>query len=127
MLPGDRLVCAFAHPQQVGAEFTSWPLHVTIVPWFRNDVASEVLAADFSDHIAEKPFLVVMGEKAKLGHGRRGNWVQQPSPFTDIEPRIRKVLKSYESWLVDETTKQKRPYRPHITAALKIQLPVGTF
>ena len=116
MRPGDRLVCAFVDSIHVGHEFTTWPLHVTIVPWFRNEIASEELAADINDYMDTTVFHVEMGEEAKLGHGKVGNWVQQPTPFTDIEPRVRAALKNHGSWLVDETTQKQRPYKPHVTA-----------
>jgi len=45
MLPGDRLICAFVSERKVGATFRLWPLHVTIVPWFRLNAATRLVVA----------------------------------------------------------------------------------
>jgi 2'-5' RNA ligase len=118
MLPGDRLVCAFVEPLEAGSRFAVWPLHLTIVPWFRlalnsNDVLTGLQTTTRGVH----PFMVVMAGDAHFG--RRGrklvSLVALPSPVTSAEQAVRTFLKSHGAWLVDETTEQRQPYRPHVT------------
>lgn len=127
MLPGDRLICAFAKPQ-AEAKFKAWPLHVTIVPWFRLAAPSLELAAEIEAVLAgTAAFEVIMAEETKLGHkkGKIGNWIAEPTQFMDIESRLRAVLKSHNAWLVDETTRQQRPFRAHVTAQAAERLQAG--
>jgi 2'-5' RNA ligase len=117
MRPGDRLICAFIDQLPAGAEFKDWPLHVTVVPWFRIEASADKLAEDIKASLAGlSSFEVRMGRKATFGNHKTVNLVQQPSPFDDIEASVRMVLKRQDAWLADETTKQRRPYKPHVTA-----------
>jgi 2'-5' RNA ligase len=116
MLPGDRLVCALVGNFKVGDEFTRWPLHVTIVPWFRLDDLSEQIAEGLTKALTTiKPFEVVIGESALFGPRKRPAHVLKRSDLTEVEKRVRKYFHQKRAWLVDETTKKKYNFRPHIT------------
>ncbi|HSX16397.1 MAG TPA: hypothetical protein VLF40_06405 [Candidatus Saccharimonadales bacterium] len=41
--------------------------------------------------------------------------LQTPTPFTEVEQRVRSYLHKKRAWLVDETTKKRYEFRPHIT------------
>lgn len=118
MLPGDRLVCAFVEPVEVNEGFKDWPLHVTIVPWFRLEESSAVLADDFKTVLAGiGAFDARVADSAAFGHrGRKlASLLQDPAPFIQIEKLVRAALRQKHAWLVDETTKRQRQYRPHVT------------
>lgn len=118
MLPGDRLVCALVEPQTVGMQFKTWLLHVTIVPWFRVDSASGVVAEGLSRALRSvRPFEATAGEDALLGphKDRTVSLVRQPTPFTQIEAKVRTYLHKKRAWLADETTKKHYEFRPHVT------------
>jgi 2'-5' RNA ligase len=126
MKPGDRLVCALVEPLPLGASFKDWPLHITIVPWFRTDVPSDSLASEMSAALKDiDPFEVVMDGTAKFGRGKTVNLAQLPTPLTEVETRVRQILKLHQAWLVDETTKHQRPFRPHVTAQKSVRLQEG--
>ena len=117
MRPGDRLVCAFVDQLDKDDQFIDWPLHVTIVPWFRIDISSDKLAGELADSLCDfKSFQVVIGDETKFGHDKTVNLVAQPTPLLEIEERVRTAIKRHAAWLVDETTKRQREYRPHVTA-----------
>jgi 2'-5' RNA ligase len=117
MQPGDRLVCAFVQPLQAGDTFKQWPLHVTVVPWFRSDLSSDDLAGRLEGQLQDsEPFEVVMDGEVHFGRNKLVNLVVQPTPFTKIEEQVRGVIKSHGAWIVDESTKAKRAFRPHVTA-----------
>jgi hypothetical protein len=101
MLPGDRLIVAFLEEHTEGHTFEDWPLHITIVPWFRNEVPTEdisIEAANFGRN----------GQKAV-------ELVRTPTPLMAIERLVRRYLHRQGSWIVDETTRVQRSFRPHIT------------
>jgi 2'-5' RNA ligase len=126
MQPGDRLVCAFVNKLSVGAEFKQWPLHVTVVPWFRTEVSTDVLSKEINKVLSDiNPFEVRIDHEAVFGRDKTVNLIQQPTPFNDIEAAIRSLLKKRGVWLVDETTKKKRSYQPHVTAQKELRLHEG--
>lgn len=118
MLPDDRLVCAFVRPRAVGDTFRTWPLHVTIVPWFRLPVVTDRLVDGLAE--AMKPisaFTSTAVAETMLGprHNRPALLLAEPTPFRDIEERVRTYFHKKRAWLVDETTKKPRSFRPHVT------------
>jgi hypothetical protein len=117
MLPGDRLICAFVDPVSVGKTFSNWLLHVTIVPWFRLDDSSDQIARGLQTALSPIPqFQVKVGEEVRLGPKKnRPAHLVEEGLFPDIEKRIRNYLHKKQAWLVDETTKRKQQFRPHVT------------
>jgi 2'-5' RNA ligase len=115
MQPGDRLICAFVDRLPAGSEFKQWPLHVTIVPWFR--VGAEELAAELKAALAGiRAFEARVGRETTMGKDKMVNLILPAEQFEDIEFSVRSTLKRHDAWLVDETTKQKRSFKPHVTA-----------
>jgi hypothetical protein len=105
-------------PIAVGDTFPRWPLHVTVVPWFRLN--------DQTDHIVEGlteslqpivPFTATSEMQSMLGprRNRPAMLLRKPTPFQVIEQRVRTYFHKKRAWLVDETTKVRQVYRPHVT------------
>lgn len=118
MQPGDRLVCALVEPLNVGDQFSEWPLHVTVVPWFRTEIASDILANELQSSLADMTeFEASVYGAAQFGRkkDKTVHLVTKPTPFFDIEKRTRSLLKRHSAWLVDESTRTKRQFRPHVT------------
>lgn len=118
MKPGDRLVCALVDPIEVGTTFQEWPLHVTIVPWFRLDMPSDRMASMLASNLAQiHSFDVRLDGTDHFGKARKKlvHLVAAPSPLWDIEYIVRALLHRQRAWIADETTKSKRSYLPHIT------------
>jgi 2'-5' RNA ligase len=123
MKPGDRLVCAFVEKFDPGYEFKEWPLHVTIVPWFRIEATSRELTRQFEQVITPMAsFEIVIDGTARFGRNKLVNLVLEPSPLTEVEKRVRGVLKERQAWLVDETTKRHHAFRPHVTTQKSARL-----
>jgi 2'-5' RNA ligase len=126
MKPGDRLVCVFVGKPAAGFEFKDWPLHVTIVPWFRTEVVSSELAREINEKLSDiEPFKAQANGAAKFGRNKSVRLIKQPTPFMEVEPRVRQVLKQHQAWLVDETTKKYRSYKPHVTEQKNARLNEG--
>lgn len=118
MLPGDRLICAFLEGRTTGDIFTDWPLHITIIPWFRTDVSADDLTKEITDMLSGvAPFDMHIDGEAGFGYkGRKQvDLIALPSSLEAIERKCREILRGHDAWLVDETTKQRRPFRPHVT------------
>lgn len=93
-------------------------MHVTIVPWFRLGDGSEQVAAGLAEACAAiRPFEAKTGEEVMLGpkKNRPARLLELPTPFTEIEQKVRAYLHKKRAWLVDETTKRRHEFRPHVT------------
>lgn len=116
---GDRLVCVLPTVLPVGSSFSIWPLHVTIVPWFRSPQSAVSLLSGLGKAlVATKSFEVQMGESGvKFGHqkGKLATLVQLPTQLISVERLVRNFLHDQQAWVVDESTKQQFVYRPHVT------------
>lgn len=128
MNPGDRLVVVFIEPATVGDTFKQWTLHVTIVPWFRTEATTEELAHEWATKLTgTAPFEVSLG--GEEGFGFKGkklvNLIEGPSPLFGIHDIVRRSLKGRHAWMVDETTKKRRPFRPHVTHQGTLRLQEG--
>lgn len=127
MIPGDRLYCALVESLKVGDTFTNWPLHVTLVPWFRTDISSARLSSDIQRRLqAIKPFTVSVAGEERFGAKRRTvNLVAEPTLLVDIEHIARGQLYELGAWIVDETTEVRQAFRPHVTEQAATRLHAG--
>src|SRR5690348_4767850 len=118
MVPGDRLVCVLLQPLEPGTAFHRWPLHITIVPWFRSTADTKALTESLRDALQSRAaFTIAANGAARFGRGgaKHVRLVKLPSPLMDIERVVRDLLHNRQAWLVDETTRVRREYKPHVT------------
>lgn len=118
MLPGDRIICAFVYELPEGAKFKDWPIHITLVPWFRLDVASPLLAEQMQKYyIDRKAFRIEVLEEAKFGYKKQKvvNLVASPE-LIKLEDQTRRLLHYKKAWIVDEADRTRLGFRPHVTA-----------
>lgn len=54
-------------PAEVGMQFTRWPLHMTIVPWFTAENLNDVENAISPTVARHEPFALKVGERAYYG------------------------------------------------------------
>lgn len=128
MTEGDRLICAFVEKPELHQQFAKWLLHVTVVPWFRLPDSSETIARGLAEALSTITSFEAVGDgEAQLGphHDRPARWLAQPTPFMEIEQKVRTYLHKKRAWLVDETTKEKHDYHPHVTAQKDVGLGEG--
>lgn len=128
MLPKDRLVCALVEDKPINAKFEDWPLHVTILPWFRSKQTSPNLISGLEKELSDiKPFESVVGASDKFGYRKDKlvNLIELPSIFLNVEKVVRQFIKKEASWLVDESTRKRHEYRPHVTIQKTTHLSEG--
>lgn len=118
MIPGDRLLCALIEPFETGDRFKTWPLHVTIIPWFRLADAPEAIAVGLQKALsAIHPFEAAAQGSALFGPRKRYvALLKEPTTLTEVECKARTYLHKKRAWLVDETTTKRYEFRPHVTA-----------
>jgi len=117
MHPGDRLICLFIEPVSVNEQFRDWPLHVIIVPWFKANEASNGLVKGLGKALKNfGPLRVTVDKEARFGY-RKSKPVNLllSSKLEDIEKKTRSLLHLTGAKIIDETTKIKRSFRPHVT------------
>jgi 2'-5' RNA ligase len=117
MRPGDRLVCSFVNNQERLSTFKDWPLHITIVPWFRIELDSSTFASTLSRcYIGSEPFTILVQEEATFGYKKHKtvNLVSAPRLFR-LEGQTRRFLHTHHAWIVDEADHTRRFFRPHVT------------
>ncbi|HEX5744485.1 MAG TPA: 2'-5' RNA ligase family protein [Candidatus Saccharimonadales bacterium] len=118
MQPGDRLICTLVEPLGVGHRFKEWPLHVTVLPWFRLEDPSYRVAAGLARAFSGiGPFSAKAGKDVRLGpkKNRPARVLEPAGSFPELEARTRSYLHKKRAWLVDETTRTRREYLPHVT------------
>lgn len=101
---------------------------MTIVPWFRLGEPSEQIGAGLSRaFVAIKPFEAQVGDMAMFGpkKNRQARLLQAVAPFSSLEQKVRSYLHKKQAWLVDETTKRRQEFRPHVTLQKTSELAEG--
>lgn len=114
--------------RHVSDTFTEWPLHITVIPWFRVQVSNDELGREFSRALSPmQPFLMTVDGEADFGHlGRKKvHLIATPTPLENIEANAREILHAHDAWLVDETTKRRQDFRPHVTVQPSGQIHTG--
>lgn len=69
--PHDYLVVYMVEPIEVGTQFTRWPLHMTIVPWFTADDLQAVLEVLRPVVMTHKAFTAGVGERVFYGQTKK--------------------------------------------------------
>jgi len=126
--PGDRLIAVFVNRQDVGTRFSSWLLHVTIVPWFRLPDKTEVIVSGLKGALScEIPFELFSGEVALFGiqKDRPATLIVESDAIIRVEQKIRGYLMKKRAWIVDTTTRRSYTFRPHVTFQAQERLSGG--
>lgn len=113
-----QLVCAFVEDQAVGTKFEriDWPLHVTVVPWFRLPKADTgfvpELARELQQHDA---FTAVVDRQSRTRYfGDRRVSVMESTPWQPLHQATLEVVRHHAGTLLARTFIGSS-YRPHVT------------
>lgn len=125
MQPGDRLICAFEKPPELGGRFSEWPLHVTVLSWFRCSLPSSRLARLLELNLKGfEPFRLEVGNEAQFGPRQNVlvNLVKTSPQLDAVEEITRLALENSD---IQFASKQFSKYRPHITVQERARLRAG--
>ncbi len=127
MQKGDRLLCVLIKPQNQGFTFIDWPLHVTLIPWFRLDLSSDTLTNELRDgFIGSKTFQVSVQGEASFGYKNRKQVnLASSSDLMKLEGQSRRILHRNHAWIVDEADHTRSGYHPHVTVQKNSRLQEG--
>ncbi len=111
----DFVLVHILEPVKIGLRFTSWPLHITLLPWFSASDYDELQKQLKKLLISHQKFSVETGERAYFGY-------QGKLPVTLIEPNDKlqqlheELLKLVEAnnWNLEGRYVGSQ-YRPHVT------------
>lgn len=125
--PGDRLIVAFveAPPR---SSFVSWPLHVTLMPWFASKLTDEQLRQVVQHALqGATPFQAELGEEAYFGHNPHVpvRVVATPNGFVDLHERILRAFTDNPHIKLLVTEHIGTEFRAHITQHHDANLPAG--
>lgn len=119
-MSAERLMIAHSlEPLQPGGDFTEWPHHITVVPWFSTgseDIGQLVRVLDSqADRI--RPFTVTAGDEDRFGP--EGDVmvrkIADPKPLQYLHLRLLRTIEHHGlGRLIDDTYAGER-YSPHVT------------
>lgn len=112
------------YEQNVGEQFTEWPLHVTVVSWARSELATAELAQALSESLRTvQPFEAVVGSEDKFANGTvLVNAIRRPTGFD----KLFEAVKETEDRLGFEFVSTMHPsYEPHVTVQRAERLRAG--
>lgn len=111
----DFLVVCMLESIEIGAQFTMWPLHMTIIPWFKADELEPVIVALSSVTAQHKPFTVEVGERAFFGP--KGKlpvmMIENTQELQSIHQELLELILS-EGWTLEGRYTGDN-YTPHVT------------
>jgi 2'-5' RNA ligase superfamily len=114
MQPADCLVCAFARPVDE-PNFQQWPLHITIVPWFRPKTSQVELAQKLRAALkGHGPFVAIAGPQKRSRLGARKVSLLQREQWQPLHDAVLKVVQANAAPSVPFVFVGSR-YRPHVT------------
>lgn len=102
-------------------------MHLTVVPWFRVELASGQLAGMLFVKLADVPdFFVKVEGRGGFGHRHKeAAQVNRPDELIGLEKVVRGTLKDQNAWMVDESTRLKHEFSPHVTDQKTERLEAG--
>jgi 2'-5' RNA ligase len=118
LIPGDKLACLLISPLESGIKFKDWPLHVTIVPWFRSRLDATTLSDEIKKGISNfSKFEFEIDDVAYFGknQNKEVNLISSSLALNRLEQIVRQIIKANSAWIVDQTARLKHDFRPHVT------------
>lgn len=123
MKSDDKLICAFVESVVVGQRFEDWPLHITIVPWFKIVSSEEDFFSCIEQSMQDqKPFMSKVGKEKRFAAWQ----------FNMLINDEWKLLHERSLKCVNKNARSTAPlrfigryYRPHVTAQKNKRLYAG--
>lgn len=112
----EYLLAFMLEPLEKGDQFIGWPLHITLVPWFRSNFGSEHVARDIEATILGTDRLTVRGITRSM-LGRQRNVPVTDVVSSDLHDLHRKLLTVFDNdaYTLSDSKYTGANYRPHVT------------
>ena len=109
----EYVICILLGDYKKGEELISWPLHITLVPWFATDDIEKLKynLADVLGH--DHQILVAVGEERTWGPNSV-NVIENSTPLHDMHNRVLTLIETSGKLLVNKQYTGIN-YTPHIT------------
>lgn len=115
---GDYVLVSLLQPLRAGEQFRKWPLHVTILPWFRTHLDPHELQALLQEHTrGVDAFTAMMGATAQFGYHDQVpvRVVNEPNDFRKLHNHLFEALSHDERILFLDTSHCGPHFKAHIT------------
>jgi len=115
---GDRVIVSLLQPLARGERFHKWPLHLTLMPWFRTNLpAYEVTKLMSAALQGVEPFTATMGETARFGFKDQVpvRVVHAPNGFEEMHRRLLKAFHEHPEIEVLDGEHTGPNFRAHVT------------
>lgn len=115
---GDRVVVSLLQPLARGERFHKWPLHLTLMPWFRSKLPSHEIAQVITGALSGvQPFTATMGETAHFGFKDQVpvRVVTSPNGFEEVHHRLLQAFHAHPEIEVLDGEHTGNGFRAHVT------------
>lgn len=112
-----RLVCAFVSSQEVGErfKFTDWPLHATVVPWFRLKAPEEQFNSSLQETLTNQPaFTAHVSSQQRTRYGSRRVTLLERNEWQSLHEAVFSVVAQHAGVIATKLFIGTY-YRPHVT------------
>lgn len=112
----EYLLAFMLEPLDKGDQFIGWPLHITLVPWFRTDYGSEHVTRDIEKAASGIDQFTVTGIMRSMLGGQRNVPVTDVAS-SDLHDLHRALLTVFENdaYSLSDSKYTGVNYRPHVT------------
>lgn len=115
---GDRVIVSLLQPLARGEQFGKWPLHLTLMPWFRSNLGGFELQKVIATSLEGlEPFSATMGGMAHFGFNDQVpvRVVETPNGFEAIHARLLATFQAHPEIHVLDTEHVGPQFRAHVT------------
>lgn len=113
-----QIIVAGLEPLEVGSTFTKWPLHITLLPWFRARKQKDLVSAIEQVVHEQRPLIVLLGETALFGKNRDKivRLAQPEDELRSLHVLLMDAVCDMGAVLEDMSFVSYK-YKPHVTVA----------
>lgn len=122
----EYILAFFLDPQEQGEQFIKWPLHITLVPWFRSEFGTQRLWKDINAITSGIKWFPARGIARSL-FGRRGDVAVTEVVSSQLHDLHRALMTIFDNDAYNMTAADHTGvnYSPHVTKKGSAELKPG--
>jgi 2'-5' RNA ligase len=116
--PGDCVLVSLLQPLAPAERFRHWPLHFTVMPWFRTPLSDQDIHAEFGNIIHSFPrFTLTMGQEAYFGHDGKVpvRVAQSPNQLEKLHTELFAMMQQHPKFHILDMQHCGKNFRAHVT------------
>lgn len=115
---GDRVIVSLLQPLARGERFGKWPLHLTLMPWFRTSLGGYELQKVIAQSLEGiGPFSATMAGTDKFGFRDQVpvRVVEAPNLFEEVHQHLLQTFQAHPEIRILDTEHTGKNFRAHVT------------